>query len=201
MSSNRKIHIKALSTSLGVALVVNLLALPTVDGQESIQPDKVKLTEWSTEEVKEYFDAAADWNIPNPEEIKKEKVNVNKASNTLIASPQTEISHGGFGWDDLLLYHLIFNRGGAYNSSSWSSSNRIYHSGTSTPYKTKTFNSDSFQNRSVTNSSVRPHTSTGAGSITRRSSVSKSTSSNRGGIGGRSSGFSSSGGKSGGFGG
>ncbi|MBG9733318.1 hypothetical protein ABE142_24790 [Paenibacillus alvei] len=198
--------LKVLSTSLGVALAANLLMSSSAMGQQSAaQSDQAKLVEWSTEEVKQYFDANMDWNIPLPEE---EEIGDNAGSSTSGGSGSsggsssssgtshhTYVHHGGgFGWDDMLLYHMIFNRGNAYSSSSWSSSGSVYDTRTNSTYRAKSFSSDSFQNRPVVNSRVRPSTSNGSGSIIRRSAVgsSKSSSSSPGGIGGKSSSFSSS---------
>ncbi|EPY09250.1 hypothetical protein PAALTS15_00115 [Paenibacillus alvei TS-15] len=199
--------LKVLSTSLGVALAANLLMVPSAMGQQSAAPsDQAKLVEWSTEEVKQYFDANMDWNIPVPEEKQSEDSGVSGSTGSGSSgggsSHTTYVHHGGFGWDDMLLYHMIFNRGSAYSSTSWSSGGSVYDTRTNSPYRTKSFSSDSFQNRPVVNSRVRPTTSNGSGSIVRRSSVgsSKSSSSSPGGIGGKSSSFSSSGGsKSGGW--
>lgn len=206
--------LKVLSTSLGVALAANLLMSSSAMGQQSAAPsDQAKLVEWSTEEVKQYFDANMDWNIPVPEEKQSEGNSVGSSTGSGSGSSgggspsggsshTTYVHHGGFGWDDMLLYHMIFNRGSAYSSSSWSSGGSVYDTRTNSPYRTKSFSSDSFQNRPVVNSRVRPTTSNGSGSIIRRSSVgsSKSSSSSPGGIGGKSSSFSSSGGsKSGGW--
>ena len=201
--------LKVLSTSLGVALAANLLLIPSALGQEAAAPaDQAKLVEWSTEEVKKYFDASVDWNIPLPQEKEGEQQGSGSggavASGGASSQSPTVIHHGGFGWDDMLLYHLIFNNGRAYSSSGWSTRGGVYDTRTNTPYKTKSFSADAFQNRPVVNSAIRPHTSNGSGSIIRRSSVggTKSNSSSPGGIGGKSSGFSSSNSsKGGGFGG
>ncbi|MEQ7054668.1 hypothetical protein ABN764_28965 [Paenibacillaceae sp. P-4] len=206
--------LKVLSTSLGVALAANLLMSSSAMGQQSAAPsDQAKLVEWSTEEVKQYFDANMDWNIPVPEKEESEGNSVGGSAGSGSGSSgggspsggsshTTYVHHGGFGWDDMLLYHMIFNRGSAYSSTSWSSGGSVYDTRTNSPYRAKSFSSDSFQNRPVVNSRVRPTTSNGSGSIIRRSSVgsSKSSSSSPGGIGGKSSSFSSSGGsKSGGW--
>nr|WP_276562966.1 hypothetical protein [Paenibacillus anseongense] len=188
-----------------------------------------KLVEWSTDEVKAYFDPAVDWNLP-----------VHPAAGTASPSPSPTPTAGsgstggstapiivnnyggggsGFGWDDLLLYHLIFNSPSPYSSSSWGSSHRSYYYRSNTPYVTKTYQPSSFSNRSTTKA---PTTSSGTGTFTTNkssssntksgttgstgntgsvsssgtssstTSSSKSTSTSTGSIGGKSSGFSSS---------
>ena len=105
-----------------------------------------------------------------------------------------QVSGGGFGWDDLLLYHLIFNTVSPYSSSSWGNNHRSYYYRSNTPYVNKTYQPSSFTNRSTTKT---PTTSSGSGTFksnkaSSSSSSSKSTSTSTGSIGGKSSGFSSS---------
>lgn len=193
--------LKVLSTSLGIALMANLFLLPTVSGETTATDSgEAKLVEWSSEEVKQYFDANMDWNIPFPEEEQEEGSSSEGASS---GGSSTTIYHNGFGWDDLLLYHLLFNNSGSYSSNGWYNRGGIYDARMNQPYKGKKFDSEAFQNKSVVGSSVRPRTTDGSGTITRRSPVNKSTSSSPGGIGGNSSGFSSGskGSSGGGFGG
>lgn len=177
-------QLKVLSTSLGVALAANLLMIPFGTGQAiAAQAEPPKLTEWSTEEVKAYFDPSADWNIPFVKEEKK----VGQTGESVLSSGGTNgaagtagfngtgessqpivIRDGGFGWDDILLYHMIFNSGRPYSSSSWATSGKVFDTRTNKPYRAKSFSSDTFQNRPVVNSTVRPFTSKGTGSVTRR---------------------------------
>ncbi|WP_268626126.1 hypothetical protein [Paenibacillus alvei] len=186
LCTDQQKQLKVLSTSLGVALAANLLMIPFVTGQAiAAQAETPKLTEWSTEEVKAYFDPSADWNIPFVKEEKKvgqtgESVPSSGGSNsasgttgfngTVESSQPIVIRDGGFGWDDILLYHMIFNSGRPYSSSSWATSGKVFDTRTNKPYRAKSFSSDSFQNRPVVNSTVRPFTSKGTGTVTRRSS-------------------------------
>lgn len=184
--------IRVLSTSLGIALLANAFLIPgagaTAAGSGS-SADEPKLVAWSTEEVKPYFDKNVDWNIPLPaeEEASGETAGTGSSNGS---GGTTVINHygGGFGWDDMLLYHLLFNSGSSYSSSRWYDNHRGYYAGTSTPYKPKTYSSETFQNKQMAGSVVRPKTSTSStGSIVRRS-----TSSKAGGIGGKSSSLGSS---------
>ncbi|WP_025690461.1 hypothetical protein, partial [Paenibacillus zanthoxyli] len=146
-------------------------------------------------EVKAYFDKNVDWNIPYPEE--KEEAQPTAAPGVATSDGTTVINNyggynSGFGWDDLLLYHMLFNSGSSYSPSRWYDHRKAYYGGTRTVYKPRTYNSTKFQNKPVTGSVVKPRTSTSTtGTITRRS-----TSSKAGGIGGTSSGLSSSGSRS-----
>ncbi|MEW9106924.1 hypothetical protein [Paenibacillus sp.] len=184
LCADQQKQLKVLSTSLGVALAANLLMIPFGTGQAiAAQSESPQLTEWSTEEVKVYFDPRADWNIPFVKEEKKagqtsESVPSSSGTNgaagtagfhgTGESSQPIVIRDGGFGWDDILLYHMIFNSGRPYSSSSWATSGKVFDTRTNKPYRAKSFSSDTFQNRPVVNSSVRPFTSKGTGSVTRR---------------------------------
>ncbi|MBB6730725.1 hypothetical protein [Cohnella zeiphila] len=194
--------LRILSTSLGIALLANA-ALGSVSFAaegDAGDPggDQPKLVEWSTEAVKAYFDPAVDWGLPDLDEMQDGEgegsaaVTTTTSGGTGSQSSTIVVNNGysGFGWDDLLLYHLLFNRGSAYSSSSWTNSHTTYYGGTTRPYKEKSFTSDSFQNKPVAGSAVRPKTTSKTGSVTRRSS--KSSTSNPGGIGGKSSTLSSS---------
>ncbi|MBD0382723.1 hypothetical protein [Paenibacillus sedimenti] len=211
--------LKVISASLGLLLTSQLLLVPLSFAENSTPSSTPaagtpKLVEWSSEEVKTYFDAAVDWSLPI-QAVEK----AGTASPTPSPTPAAGSTGGGnapiivnqgygggFGWDDLLLYHLIFNSGSPYSSSSWVSSHPSYHYRSNTPYVTKTYQGTSFSNRSVTKS---PTTSSGTGSFTTNkssastttgssvsssssSSSSKSTSTSTGSIGGKSSSFSSS---------
>lgn len=184
--------IKVLSTSLGVALLANAFLMSGVTAADATNgaADEPKLVSWSTEEVKAYFDKNADWNIPLPEETEKEDQTQSGSSGsgdtTIINNYGT--SHSGFGWDDLLLYHFLFNSGSSYRPSTYYDNRRTYYTGTSQTYKPRSYTSSTFQNKPVVGSTVTPKTSRSTGSITRRG-----TSSGSGGIGGKSSGYSSSG--------
>ena len=184
--------IKVLSTSLGVALLANAFLMSGVTAADATNgtADEPKLVSWSTEEVKAYFDKNADWNIPLPEETEKEDQtqsgSTGSGDTTIINNYGT--SHSGFGWDDLLLYHFLFNSGSSYRPSTYYDNRRTYYTGTSQTYKPRSYTSSTFQNKPVVGSTVTPKTSRTTGSITRRG-----TSSGSGGIGGKSSGYSSSG--------
>lgn len=229
---------KVLSTSLGVALAANLLAAPAAvqaEGTDTAAKEP-KLVEWSSDAVKAFYDPKLDWNLVLPDE-KKPAAGAAPAPGASGGSGggsggtgnQTVIVNsgggggsgfgfgGGFGWDDLLLYHLLFNSGGSYSTSSWSRQHVVYDTRTNQTYQPKSYTSDTFQNKPVANSTVRPPktsassgsfsspsaskstVSSGSGAVSSSSSsssASKSTSSSPGSIGGKSSGFSSSGGSS-----
>ncbi|AKG36738.1 hypothetical protein [Paenibacillus durus] len=184
---------RVLSTSLGVALLANALFVPGSSAASgSSSANEPTLVSWSTEEVKAYFDKNVDWNIPYPEET-EEKAQPTAAPGVATSDGTTVINNyggynSGFGWDDLLLYHMLFNSGSSYSPSRWYEHRKAYYGGTRTVYKPRTYDSTKFQNKPVTGSVVKPRTSTSTtGTITRRS-----TSSKAGGIGGTSSGLSSS---------
>ncbi|MFC5649751.1 hypothetical protein ACFPYJ_11585 [Paenibacillus solisilvae] len=179
--------LRILSTSLGIALLANVALIPgTGSAADESGP---KLVKWSTEEVKQYYDPAIDWSLPISEDGETPAASTQTEGTTGTGSGGTTIinTSSGFGWDDLLLYHLLFNNGYSYSSRSWSSSHPSYYPNSSTRYKPKTYSSGAFQSKPVAGSAVAPKTSSSTGSITRRS-----TSSKPGGIGGNSSGFSSS---------
>ncbi|MGG6311439.1 hypothetical protein [Paenibacillus macerans] len=190
--------IRVLSTSLGIALLANAFLIPSGGASAASSgttADEPKLVAWSTEEVKQYFDKNVDWNIPLPidEEGQAEGEGAGTGEASGGSGGTTVVNnyggyHSGFGWDDMLLYHLLFNSGSNYSSSRWYDNHRGYYAGSSTPYKPKTYSSDTFQNKTMAGSVVRPKTSTSStGSIVRRSISSKA-----GGIGGKSSGLGSS---------
>ena len=198
--------LRILSTSLGVALLANVVFMPGTTSAETTAPSSStvpggpKLVEWSNDAVKSYYDAAVDWNIPLPPDKQLDQPENGQGNNqqgqgTGSTSGGTtvinNVSSGGFGWNDLLLYHLMFNSGSAYSARSWTTSHPTYNYGTSTPYQPRTYNSGTFQNKPVTGSRITPKTSQVTGGITRRS-----TSSKPGGIGGKSSSFGSSSSKS-----
>ncbi|RCX17046.1 hypothetical protein DFP94_110107 [Fontibacillus phaseoli] len=189
--------LKVLSTSLGIALLANAFLIPggvaSASGSNTASGDEPKLVSWSNDEVKQYFDKTVDWNLPLPP-TEEEGQQTEGTGETGAASGGTTVINNyggygtGFGWDDMLLYHLLFNSGSNYSSSSWHKNHGGYYTGTSTPYKPRTYSSGSFQNKQVAGSVVPPKTSTSTkGSIVRRS-----TSSGPGGIGGKSSGLGSS---------
>lgn len=188
--------IRVLSTSLGIALLANAFLIPSDGASASgsgTSADEPKLVAWSTEEVKQYFDKNVDWNIPLPVAEQGEEQGAGSGEASGGSDGTTVVNnyggyHSGFGWDDMLLYHLLFNSGSNYSSSRWHDNHRGYYAGSSTPYKPKTYSSETFQNKQMAGSVVRPKTSTSStGSIVRRSTSSKS-----GGIGGKSSGLGSS---------
>lgn len=217
--------LKVFSASLSLILAGQLLLLPAY-AAESPTPNAAssKLVEWSTDEVKTYFDPAVDWNLPVPLASGAPSPSPSPSPTPTAGNGSTSggttpiivnnVSGGsGFGWDDLLLYHLIFNSPSPYSSSSWGSSHRSYYYRSNTPYVTKTYQPSTFSNRSTTKS---PTTSSGSGTFTTNksstsntkpgttgsvsgsgtssgtTSSSKSTSTSTGSIGGKSSGFSSS---------
>ncbi|BCG61553.1 hypothetical protein [Paenibacillus sp. URB8-2] len=186
--------VRVLSTSLGIALLANALFVPGASvASGSSSADEPTLVSWSTEEVKAYFDKNVDWNIPYPEETGKETAQPTQAPGVATSNGTTIINNyggynSGFGWDDLLLYHMLFGGGSSYSPSRWYDHRPTYYGGTRTVYKPRTYDNTKFQNKPVTGSVVKPKTSTSTtGTITRRS-----TSSTAGGIGGKSSGLSSS---------
>ncbi|WP_044478475.1 hypothetical protein [Paenibacillus antibioticophila] len=177
--------VRVLSTSLGIALLANAFLIPgepaMASGSGTSEPT---LVEWSSEEVKAYFDQNVDWSLP----IQAEE----QSGQEETSGGTTIVNHyggyGGFGWDDLLLYHLLFNSGTNYSSSTWHKNNKGYYPGTTTPYTPRTYSSGSFQSKPVAGSVVPPKTSASTkGSIIRRS-----TSSTSGGIGGNSGSLGSS---------
>jgi hypothetical protein len=198
--------LRILSTSLGIALVANMLMMPYVYGAETPSPTPAngpKLVEYSSEQVKKYYDPNVDWNIPVPFDDKGQPVQEsNTGSNSAETNGDTTIINngggyggGGIGWTELLLFHMIFNRGNAFSSNQWNNSRPVFDLGTNRPYQAKSFTSDTFQNKPTAGSSVRPTTSKSSGTFSTKSN--KSSSSSKGGIGGKSSGFSSSGKSSG----
>lgn len=184
--------VKVLSTSLGIALLASAVLGGTgVSATSATGSEQPKLVSWSSEEVKAYFDATVDWSLPMPS-LEEDQTEAPEEPADGGASP-TVIHHygSGFGWDDLLLYHLLFNNGGSYSSSGYYKNRPAYYSTNKARYTPKTYSSDTFQNKQVAGSTVKPKTSSTTGTITRRS-----TSSSPGGIGGKSSSLSSSGSKS-----
>lgn len=202
--------LKVFSAALSLVLVSQLLLLP-VHAADTPNAASAKLTEWSTDEVKAYFDPTVDWNLPvQPTPSPTPTPSAGSSGSTAPVI----VNHvgSGFGWDDLLLYHLIFNSPSPYSSSSWGSNHKSYHYRSNTPYVTKTYQASSFSNKSATktpttssgtgsfttnkssSSSTKSSTSSSTGSVSSSgtSSSSKSTSTSTGSIGGKSSGFSSS---------
>ncbi|MDR6552973.1 hypothetical protein [Paenibacillus qinlingensis] len=210
--------LKVLSASLSLILLGQMM-LGAAQAAETPSPNagSAKLVEWSNEDVKAYYDPQVDWSLPIPPD---KSVASPSPSPTPSAGGSTapiivnQVSGGGFGWDDLLLYHLIFNTVSPYSSSNWGSKHRSYYYRSNTPYVNKTYQPSSFTNRSTTKT---PTTSSGSGTFTTNkastpaksgtssssvgsssssgstsSSGSKSTSTSSGSIGGKSSGFSSS---------
>lgn len=175
---------RVLSTSLGIALLANAFLIPGEPALASASNgNEPALVEWSNEEVKAYFDQNVDWSLPIPQE--EENSQDNSGGTTVVNHYG---GYGGFGWDNLLLYHLLFNSGTNYSSSTWHKNNKGYYPGTTTPYTPRTYSTGSFQSKPVAGSVVPPKTSASTkGSIIRRS-----TSSSSGGIGGNSGSLGSS---------
>lgn len=195
--------LKTLSTTLGIALVANLALTPFVYAEgETTNSTEPKLVEWSSEEVKTYFDKNMDWNIPLliPEETESVGESTDETQTEAGSSNQPVYINNGFGWDDMLLYHLIFNSGRSYSTRGWYDSRPVYDPRTKQTYKSKSYDSGTFQNKPVVNSTVRPKTVSSAGTITKRDS-NKSTSTSKGSIGNKSSNLSSSSKSGGSFGG
>jgi hypothetical protein len=200
--------LRILSTTLGIALVANMLLMSNVYG-ETASPTPAngpKLVEYSSDQVKKYYDPSVDWNIPVPFDDKgqpKEGVQLGtntsgtqgNSNNTTIINNGGGYGGGGIGWTELLLFHMIFNSGSSFSSNRWNNSRPVFNPGTNRPYQAKSFTSETFQNKPTTGSSVRPKTSSSSGTFSTKSS--KSSSSTKGSIGGNSSGFSSSGKSSG----
>ncbi|MCQ4087951.1 hypothetical protein NOM90_13890 [Saccharibacillus sp. JS10] len=189
---------KVLSTSLGLALIANTAFIPggaLASNNSSSSSSEPTLVEFSTEEVKQYYDPSVDWSLPISEEDLQEQEQTAPPSGSSNEGTVVNNYYGGygsgFGWSDLLLYHFLFNNAGVYSSRGWYDNRRGYYAGSTRPYTPRTYSTGSFQNREVAGSTVRPKTSNSTGKITRRS-----TSSGSGGIGGKSSGLSSSGSKS-----
>jgi hypothetical protein len=185
--------LKVLSTSLGLLLAGHLILAPTLQAAQPDAAAKPQLVEWSTEAVKAYFDPNIDWSIPFEQAAQQ-----TPAPGTGGGSAPIIINNGGFGWDDLLLYHMIFNMGSPYSSKKWSSSRPSYDVRTNKAYVPKTYTADTFRNKPSVN---KPSTSSGTGSFKTNSSSStsnssstssKTTTSSKGSIGSKSSGFSSS---------
>lgn len=175
--------LKVFSASISLVLVGQLLLLPAY-AAETPAPNTAssKLVEWSSDEVKAYFDPAVDWNLPVPPAAGAASPS---PSPTPIAgsggstggstAPIIVNNYGGgsgFGWDDLLLYHLIFNSPSPYSSSNWGSSHRSYYYRSNTPYVTKSYQPSTFSNRSTTKA---PTTSSGTGTFTTNKSSSSTT--------------------------
>jgi hypothetical protein len=196
--------LRILSTSLGIALVANMLLMTNAYGAPSPTPalaDSPTLVEYSSDAVKKYYDPSVDWNIPVPFDDKGKPIqsaqtgsgdsgSQSTSGNTTIINNGGGYGGGGIGWTELLLFHMIFNRGNSFSSNQWNNSRPIFSSGTNRPYQAKSFTSDTFQNKPTTGSTVRPVTSKSSGTFSTKNS--KATSSSKGGIGGKSSGFSSS---------
>ncbi|SFB03786.1 hypothetical protein SAMN05216312_103121 [Cohnella sp. OV330] len=205
--------LRTLSTSLGIALLANAaigpVAYSAAASPSASAGEQPQLVTWSSEAVKSYFDPAVDWNIPlvpGEDDCVQDNADNKSAQDPAVpceAAPTTgtgtAVQSGsstvvvnnhygsGLGWDDLILYHLLFNNGASYSTTSWYNSHTTYYAGTSKPYKAKKYTADSFQSKPVVGSSVRPKSVDKSGTVTRRSS-----SSQPGGIGSKSSGFSGS---------
>ncbi|MEK3883017.1 hypothetical protein [Paenibacillus sp. PL2-23] len=181
--------LRVLSTSLGVALLANAVLSTGVSANSGgAAAEEPKLVSWSSDEVKTYFDPNIDWNLPMLQPLPTDQPEGEGSEEGGAGGGSNVVHHygTGFGWDDLLLYHLLFNSGSSYSSSSYYKKRPTYYYKSSTPYRPTSYTSDTFQNKSVVGSTVRPKTSTTTGSVTRRS-----TSSSPGGIGGTSSSISS----------
>jgi hypothetical protein len=218
--------LKVLSTSLGLMLAGQLLLIPVVPSAEAAAPSassvtapasNPKLVEWSSEDVKAFYNPAVDWSIPLPKldsPVSAGQPTPTPTPGTAGNGSTTIINNnngaaggggfglgGGFGWDDLLLYHMIFNMGSPYSSRSWVGSRPSYDYRTNQPYTPTTVTNRSFANQPAANMTTpRTNSRTGSFSTNKSSTTSssssssstKSTSSSSGSIGGKSSGFSSS---------
>ncbi|UKS24390.1 hypothetical protein LOZ80_22510 [Paenibacillus sp. HWE-109] len=168
--------LKVLSASLSLFIAGHLLLLPA-HAAESPNPNTgaAKLVEWSSDEVKSYFDPSTDWNIPLLSAKPAATPTPTGTGGTVGSTAPVivnQVSGGsGFGWDDLLLYGLIINSVSPYSSSSWGNNHRSYYYRSNTPYVTKTYQPSTFSNRSTTKT---PTTSSGTGTFTtNKSSTSK----------------------------
>ncbi|GGI44203.1 hypothetical protein GCM10008018_05930 [Paenibacillus marchantiophytorum] len=168
--------LKVLSASLSLFIAGHLLLLPA-HAAESPNPNTgaAKLVEWSSDEVKSYYDPSTDWNIPLLSAKPAASPTPTGTGGTVGSTAPiivNQVSGGsGFGWDDLLLYGLIINSVSPYSSSSWGNNHRSYYYRSNTPYVTKTYQPSTFSNRSTTKT---PTTSSGTGTFTtNKSSTSK----------------------------
>ena len=189
--------IKVLSTSLGIALFASAFlgtGAVTAETSGGAGSDEPKLVSWSTDEVKAYFDKNADWSLPLDEKDETENGGATSGESggtggtTVINNYGGYGYHSGFGWDDVLLYHMLFNSGARYSSAIYYQDRRAYYAGTNRAYQPKSYASSAFQNKPVAGSVVKPKTSASSGTF-----KSRGTSSTKGSIGGKSSGLSSSG--------
>lgn len=199
---DKKKSLRVLSTSLGIVLAANLTLASQVHGESSPSPSAAasqpKLVEWSTDQVKAFYDPKMDWNIPYPGQTSgANSPQPSSGTGQTTSGGSTVVVNNGFGWSDILLYHMLFNSGRAYSTTQWQSQNPVFDPRTNQPYQPKTFNSGTFQNKPVVNSVIRPKTTKSSGTFSTNSS-SKSTSASKGSIGGKSSGFGSSSRSSGG---
>ncbi|MFM9328817.1 hypothetical protein [Paenibacillus mesotrionivorans] len=202
-----RLPVKVLSTSLGMTLAAHMLLAPGLlmggSGAFAAETAQPTLSEWSTEEVKAYYDASVDWSLPALPEEELQGVVPQMQANTgtggasgSTGGGNTTIIHQGssFGWDDMLLYHLLFNSGGSYSSGRWHQSYPSYDARTNQPYQPKTYSAGTFQNKQVPGSNVKPKTSVSSGSFnTKSGSINKATASKSGTTSGSSSGSSNSG--------
>ncbi|MFD7524156.1 hypothetical protein [Paenibacillus chitinolyticus] len=170
--------LRVLNTSLGVVLAANLLLVPAVYAESKAAEPKI--IEWSNEDVKTYFDPSADWNIPLPEQLDKPGATPTPTPSAGVGTGGTGAGAGatapivynnGLDWTDLMLYHLIFNSGGSYSSSGWSSSRPSYDYRTKKPYSVPTYDSTKFQNKQTANSTVKPKTSNTTGAFNSKSTI------------------------------
>ncbi|MFC5452000.1 hypothetical protein [Paenibacillus aestuarii] len=172
---------KVVTASVGLLLASQLFIYPQTPAIAAGTPS---LVEWSNDEVKAYYDAAVDWSLPIQAAEKDSSASPSPTPSAAVGGSTVTssgtapiiVNHsygGGFGWDDLLLYHLIFNSGSPYSSSTWVSNHTTYNYRSNTPYVTKTYQGNSFSNRSVAKS---PTTSSGKGTFsTNKSSASTTT--------------------------
>lgn len=189
--------LRVLSTSLGIALLAHAALAPgLVAADNAATTDEPRLVAWSNEDVKKYFDARTDWSLPALETLieceepgsEDDATACDDEGDGTNQTNNVRYMNSGFGWDDLLLYHLLFNRGSSYSSSSWYKKHKTYYPGTKNVYTPPTYSNKLFTNKPVAGSVVKSTSSS-----TKSSSTTRSTSSSSGSIGGKSSGFSSSG--------
>ncbi|WP_438444734.1 hypothetical protein [Gorillibacterium sp. sgz5001074] len=194
--------LKVLSTSLGLAIAAHMLLAPGLFTEQAhAEGTEPKLTEWSTEEVKAYFNPSLDWSLPltdagTPQPTPTTGTGTASGTGTGTSGGTAPViihQGGGFGWDDLLLYHLLFNNGGSYSSGSWHKSHPVYDPRTKQPYQPKTYSTGAFENKPVTGSNVKPKTSASSGSFTTKQGASSSKTTTSSGKSTTSSGTTSSG--------
>src|SRR4051812_46920186 len=98
--------LRILSTSLGIALVANMLLMSSAYGETASPTPGVAgsptLVEYSSEAVKKYYDPNVDWNIPVPFDDKGQAIE------------NTKTDSGSSATDSNSNHTTIINNGGGY---------------------------------------------------------------------------------------